>query len=79
MATALKGRPNTGAAKAHRQTVESTPKDVARFLQDALGQKLKHRSRAAASGGLLHLSATRRGRELTRCPSMVRRNEPGFG
>lgn len=40
MATAIKGRPAAGAAKAHRQTVESTPRDVARFLQDALGQKL---------------------------------------
>jgi hypothetical protein len=40
MASAVKGRPTTGAAKAHRQSVESTPKDVARFLQDALGQKL---------------------------------------
>ena len=28
------------AKKAHRQTVESSPADVARFLQDALGQKL---------------------------------------
>jgi len=28
------------AKQAHRQTVESTPADVARFLQDALGQKL---------------------------------------
>jgi hypothetical protein len=26
--------------QAHRQTVESTPDDMARFLQDALGQKL---------------------------------------
>jgi hypothetical protein len=30
-----------GATKhAHRQTVESSPSDMARFLQDALGQKL---------------------------------------
>ena len=31
----------SGATKhAHRQTVESSPADMARFLQDALGQKL---------------------------------------
>jgi hypothetical protein len=31
----------SGATKhAHRQTVESTPDDMARFLQDALGQRL---------------------------------------
>jgi hypothetical protein len=31
----------SGATRqAHRQTVESTPDDMARFLQDALGQKL---------------------------------------
>jgi hypothetical protein len=31
----------SGATKhAHRQAVESTPDDMARFLQDALGQKL---------------------------------------
>jgi hypothetical protein len=30
----------SGAKQAHRQTVESTPDDMARFLQDALGQKL---------------------------------------
>jgi hypothetical protein len=30
----------SGAKNAHRQTVESTPDDMARFLQDALGQKL---------------------------------------
>jgi hypothetical protein len=38
--TATKERRSAPAAKAHRQTVESTPADVARFLQDALGQKL---------------------------------------
>lgn len=39
--TATKGRksPTERARQAHRQTVESTPADVARFLQDALGQK----------------------------------------
>ena len=37
MATATNER---RAQSAHRQTVESTPADVARFLQDALGQKL---------------------------------------
>jgi hypothetical protein len=30
----------SGAKQAHRQTVESTPDDMASFLQDALGQKL---------------------------------------
>lgn len=37
---AIKERQNAPATKAHRQTVESSPADVARFLQDALGQKL---------------------------------------
>ncbi len=37
---ATRERQNTQATKAHRQTVESSPADVARFLQDALGQKL---------------------------------------
>lgn len=42
MATATKERRSSAARarQAHRQTVESTPADVARFLQDALGQKL---------------------------------------
>jgi hypothetical protein len=30
----------SAAKQAHRQTVESSPGDMARFLQDALGQKL---------------------------------------
>jgi hypothetical protein len=40
MPTAIREHPNARAARAHRQTVESSPADVARFLQDALGQKL---------------------------------------
>jgi hypothetical protein len=42
MATTTKGQQTKAARarQAHRQSVESTPADVARFLQDALGQKL---------------------------------------
>jgi hypothetical protein len=41
MSSVVKGHPaSPGAQKAHRQTVESSPADVARFLQDVLGQKL---------------------------------------